>query len=122
MARSTGSYITTNLPRRPNAREPLEQAAGLRGKAAAFAGKREYASAIGAARDAGAAMLDAYCLVQPSRPGEFRAFWCHNAFGLEHGLSWDAAIKRLADNGFTAIVPNMCWGGVAFYPSKVLPV
>jgi uncharacterized lipoprotein YddW (UPF0748 family) len=37
-------------------------------------------------------------------------------------LTWDAAIKQLADNGFTAIFPNMLWGGVAFYPSELLPV
>jgi uncharacterized lipoprotein YddW (UPF0748 family) len=54
-------------------------------------------------------------------PGEFRAFWCHSAFGVQ-GISWDEAIGRLADNGFTAILPNMVWGGAAFYASKVLPV
>ena len=118
----TRSYILTHVSRRPNARKPLEHAAEFRANAVAFAHEKKYPQAIVAARRAAADLLDAYCLVQPSRQGEFRAFWCHSAFGLEHGLSWDAAIKRLADNGFTAIVPNMCWGGVAFYPSKVLPV
>ena len=37
-------------------------------------------------------------------------------------MDWDEAIRRLAENGFTAILPNMLWGGVAFYNSKVLPV
>lgn len=37
-------------------------------------------------------------------------------------MSWDEAIKLLAENGFTAIVPNMLWGGVAYYRSRVLPV
>jgi uncharacterized lipoprotein YddW (UPF0748 family) len=37
-------------------------------------------------------------------------------------MDWDEAIHRLADNGFTAILPNMLWGGAAFYESKVLPV
>ena len=37
-------------------------------------------------------------------------------------MSWDQAIQKLADNGFTAILPNMLWGGVAFYDSQVLPV
>ena len=41
---------------------------------------------------------------------EFRAFWCHNAAGVR-GMEWDEAIKRLADNGFTAIFPNMLWVG-----------
>ena len=35
---------------------------------------------------------------------------------------WDRFDYMLADAGFTAILPNMLWGGVAFYPSKVLPV
>lgn len=53
--------------------------------------------------------------------GEHRAFWCHSPLGV-HGMSWDEAIKTLADNGFTAILPNMCWAGVAYYDSEVLPV
>ena len=36
-------------------------------------------------------------------------------------MDWDHAIKLLADNGFTAVLPNMLWGGVAFYQSDVLP-
>ena len=36
-------------------------------------------------------------------------------------MDWDEAIRRLAKNGFTAILPNMLWGGAAFYPSRVLP-
>ena len=37
-------------------------------------------------------------------------------------MDWDEAIRRLAENGFTAILPNMLWGGVAYYGSAVLPV
>jgi uncharacterized lipoprotein YddW (UPF0748 family) len=65
-------------------------------------------------------MLRAWCLSQPSQPGEHRAFWCHSAFGMA-GKDWDESIKQLADSGFNAILPNMLWGGVAYYPSKVLP-
>ena len=67
------------------------------------------------------ALLDAYCAVQSPRAGEQRAFWCHDAYGIP-GMSWDQAISILAANGFNAILPNMCWGGMAHYPSKVLPV
>lgn len=59
---------------------------------------------------------------QPSKRGEHRAFWCHSARGLGGDRDWDASIKFLKDNGFNVIVPNLAWGGVAFYPSKVLPV
>jgi uncharacterized lipoprotein YddW (UPF0748 family) len=66
-------------------------------------------------------ILEAYCQAQQGAPAEFRAFWCHSAFGVD-GIDWDEAIRRLAENGFTAILPNMLWGGVAFYDSSVLPV
>ena len=32
---------------------------------------------------------------QRPRAGEFRGFWCHDAAGVK-GLTWDAAIERLA--------------------------
>ncbi len=80
----------------------------------------KFAEAIAAAEASRQALLEAYCLAQQPLPGEHRAFWCHSAFGVA-GMTWDEAIKQLADNGFTAILPNMLWGGVAFYPSEVLP-
>ena len=58
----------------------------------------------------------------PSKKGEHRAFWCHSARGLGGDRDWDASVKYLKDNGFNTILPNLCWGGVAFYPSQVLPV
>ncbi|MGN0853161.1 MAG: glycoside hydrolase family 10 protein [Kiritimatiellia bacterium] len=57
----------------------------------------------------------------PSKAGEHRAFWCHSARGLGGDRSWDDSIRFLKDNGFNAIIPNLCWGGVAFYRSNVLP-
>ncbi len=78
---------------------------------------RAYEEAARAARRA----LEAYCAAQEPVAGEFRGFWCHSAFGVP-GLSWEESMARLAENGFTAILPNMLWGGVAYYPSRVLPV
>lgn len=83
--------------------------------------QQRYDQAMRSAQSAQRELLDAYCLAQPSVPGEHRAFWCHRAFGID-GMTWDQAIKTLADNGFTAIFPNMLWGGSAFYQSDVLPV
>ncbi len=57
----------------------------------------------------------------PSKKREFRGVWCHSAFGVS-GWTWDEAIKNLKDNGFNAVVVNMLWGGLAYYPSDVLPV
>jgi len=80
----------------------------------------EFSKAVVAAEEAQQFMIQAYCLAQTPSPGEHRAFWCHSAFGVD-GMDWDHAIKVLADNGFTAVLPNMLWGGVAFYKSDVLP-
>jgi len=101
--------------------EALKLAAQRRRQATEKLDAGEYSSAIIIAEAAGKSMVDAYCLAQKPLAGEHRAFWCHSAFGV-NGLAWDDAIKILADNGFTAIVPNMLWGGAAFYESDVLPV
>ncbi len=74
------------------------------------------ADALAHARNA---LMRAYATSVPSKSNEFRAVWCHSATGVE-GVTWDAAIKRLADSGFNAILPNMCWGNSAAYESKVL--
>jgi uncharacterized lipoprotein YddW (UPF0748 family) len=52
-----------------------------------------------------------------SRKGELRGVW----IGSGYDRDWSAIVKSLKENGFNAIFPNMCTGGAAFYPSKVLP-
>ena len=93
-------------------------AAAQRAQQALAAG--QCAQAITAAREARLAAMTAWCMTRPAAPGEHRAFWCHDAFGLP-GKTWDEAIALLAGKGFNAILPNLLWGGVAFYPSTVLP-
>lgn len=105
----------------PPAREALAGARQLRETARQLFDSHQFPGAIDQADAARQRLIRAWCLAQPSLPGEFRAFWCHSPFGVE-GLSWDEAIRRLAENGFTAIFPNMLWGGAAFFESKVLPV
>lgn len=100
---------------------PLDLAAGTRGAALRFLSEGKFSEAIVYAERAQKAMVEAYCLAQKPLAGEHRAFWCHSAFGVA-GMTWDQAIKLLAENGFTAILPNMLWGGVAFYKSDLLPV
>jgi hypothetical protein len=99
----------------------LASAASLRESALKLAGRLKYTEAVESAGAAHKQLVRAFCLAQKPLPGEFRGFWCHSAFGVQ-GMDWDEAIHRLADNGFTAILPNMLWGGAAFYESKVLPV
>jgi uncharacterized lipoprotein YddW (UPF0748 family) len=101
--------------------EAIASAGALRASAMALAAQRQFAQAMEQAVAASQQITDAFCRAQQPLAGEFRAFWCHSAFGVQ-GLEWDEAIGRLATNGFTAILPNLLWGGVAFYDSKVLPV
>ncbi len=99
----------------------LAEAERARRAALAAVDKADYGVAGAQAKLAQQQMLIAFCRAQKAEPGEFRAFWCHSAFGVQ-GMNWDEAIQLLATNGFTAIIPNMLWGGAAFYDSKVLPV
>jgi hypothetical protein len=84
-----------------------------------FFSEDKFAEASAAAQESRQNLLEAYCLPQQPLLGEHQAFWCHSAFGVA-GLNWDEAIKHLADHGFTAILPNMLWGGVAFYGRDIL--
>ena len=68
-----------------------------------------------------AEFVDAYCRSLPSRAGEGRFWWEHSGFGIERG-DWDKTAQELADAGFNGVIPNMLWGGVAYYRSEILPV
>ena len=105
----------------PRVLDALGLAQRGRAEAEELAAARKFPEAITAAAEAHGAMLLAHCRTQKPKRGEHRAWWCHSAFGVA-GMTWDEAIKTLADNGFTAILPNMLWGGTAYYESSVLPV
>ena len=99
----------------------MASAAAFRQSALRLVSQQKFVEAMDQSGAARQKVKEAYCLAQRPLPGEFRAFWCHSAFGVA-GMSWDEAAGRLSDNGFTAVFPNMLWGGVGFYSSKVLPV
>jgi uncharacterized lipoprotein YddW (UPF0748 family) len=101
-------------------RAGIESARRLREDARGLAAQAKYVEASQKAAAANDQLVESFASAQRPLRGEFRAFWCHNAAGVQ-GMEWDEAIKRLRDNGFTAIVPNMLWGGATFYPSHVLP-
>ncbi|MCD6352151.1 MAG: family 10 glycosylhydrolase [Armatimonadetes bacterium] len=67
-----------------------------------------------------AAAVEVYSRCQRSRAAEMRAVWIHSAFGVGD-WGWEKSIRHLKEMGFNAILPNMLWGGVAFYHSDVLP-
>jgi uncharacterized lipoprotein YddW (UPF0748 family) len=108
-------------PGNPRLTNALALAQSLRQSAIALAAQSKFADSMEKSAAASLKVKEAFCLAQKPLPGEFRAFWCHSAFGVQ-GMDWDQAVRRLADNGFNAILPNMLWGGAAFYPSKILPV
>ena len=101
--------------------QALDKARASRSRSLLMLSEGKFSHAILTAENAQESMIEAYYLAQKPLAGEHRAFWCHSAFGVT-GMTWDQAIERLAANGFTAILPNMLWGGVAFYESDVLPV
>lgn len=103
------------------ARNRLEQADQLLHSADEQVKQAHFATALDTLGRAEHALRESFCLAQEPKAGEFRAMWCHDAYGVS-GMNWDAAIQNLKDNGFNAIFPNMLWGGVAYYPSAVLPV
>ncbi len=65
--------------------------------------------------------VDEYCRTRTSRTVEGRFWWEHSGCGIYPG-DWDRTMKELADAGFNAVIPNMLWGGNAYYKSDVLPV
>lgn len=113
--------LATSLRSSVPGQQTLHEATQLRGAADAALAKEHFADALASVDGAARKAREAFCLAQTSKPGEFRAMWCHSAYGVK-GFTWDESIARLKANGFTAIMPNMLWGGVAYYPSEVLPV
>jgi len=80
-----------------------------------------YAEAIEMVDAVRAAATETYARCQQPRPVETRAVWIHTAFGVAD-WGWEKSVRHLKEKGFNAIFPNMCWGGVAYYESQVLPV
>jgi len=83
--------------------------------------KQHYGDVLKLSRQSREKLQEAFITSFPSRKDEFRALWCHSAFGIS-GWSWEKAIENIKKNSFSTVVPNMLWGGLAYYPSDVLPV
>jgi len=99
----------------------LSRVDGLTRAAAEAAAAGDHVGAVASAQAARQALMRAYCATQRPRPGEWRAFWCHDPFG-SGGKGWDSVAEEIAGNGFTAVIANLLWGGTAYYPSEILPV
>ena len=101
-------------------RKSLDRAAKERAVAEKSLKAGQWNESVEASARAETAALRAWCLSRKPGTGEHRAFWCHSAFGLGD-KGWDKSIRLLKESGFNAILPNMLWGGLAYYPSKTLP-
>ncbi len=75
---------------------------------------------LNTARRARAMLAEAYLMSQPSPGIEARAFWNHSGTGAYPG-DWERTTREMAGAGMNMILPNMLWGGVAHYPSDILP-
>lgn len=104
----------------PEVVESLRMARSLRAQVATEMAAGRPHRAYEAAQSAARYWQLAYCQAQSPLAGEFRAFWCHNAYGIA-GREWDVSIKALAERGMTTIIPNMMWGGGSFGRSALLP-
>lgn len=80
----------------------------------------KYSEAIDRCRELREDLVEAYGRVQHPKVREFRGVWDHNGTGWFPG-DWDQTCRILAAQGMNAVFPNMLWGGLAHYPSKVLP-
>lgn len=105
---------------KPEAVASLKEAVAQLAEVDARMTAKAYPEAIRAARQARESLATAYLRAQPSKAKEGRAFWNHSGTGAHPG-DWDRTAKELSAAGFNMVLPNMLWGGVAHYPSDVLP-
>ena len=101
-------------------RKLLARADALHRDVAGLYEQGKYKETIDRCADLRSSLVEAYGRVQQSRPKEFRGVWDHDGTGWFPG-DWDKTCEILAAHGINAIFPNMLWGGIAHYPSTVLP-
>ncbi|MBP7829701.1 MAG: family 10 glycosylhydrolase [Kiritimatiellae bacterium] len=98
----------------------LERAVALHQKMRALYDEGRFLEAVEAGRTLRQVLTEAYARVQSPRAGEFRGVWEHEGVGWYPG-DWNRTCRLLAGAGLTAVFPNLLWGGLAHYPSRVLP-
>jgi uncharacterized lipoprotein YddW (UPF0748 family) len=80
----------------------------------------DFPGALTAAENAREKLVLLYARAMPSNQREGRAFWNHSGTGAYPG-DWERTARELAEAGFNMVLPNMLWGGLAHYDSRVLP-
>jgi uncharacterized lipoprotein YddW (UPF0748 family) len=114
-------FLRSNAPAASKAKidELVAQAEQCQKEIGDLTAAGRYREVLSVAARMRAMLAEAYCRCHNSRDGEFRAVWNHSGTG-DCG-TWDEAMRRLAEANFNAVVPNMWWGGIAHYDSKLLP-
>ena len=98
----------------------LESAQALLAEAELAAKNEQFHKAIASVGKAREMLDHAYLVAQPSPKLEARGWWNHSGTGSYAG-DWERTMAELSASGFNMVFPNMLWGGVAHYPSDVLP-
>lgn len=116
-------HLRTRVTGHPDAAEvqlALAQATQRLAESKAHARARRWTEAVAMAGAAREQFGAAYLAAQRPLEGEWRAVSNHPGTGGEPG-GWEESARVLAECGFNAVLPDMCWGGVAHYDSAVLP-
>lgn len=107
-------------PQGDRVRDPLKRAnRDYREMLSLFSAGR-YREVVFKSRTVRRALIDAYAYAQAPKAGEFRGVWDHEGTGWFPG-DWDRTCRILEEHGVNAVFPNVFWGGLAHYPSRVLP-
>ena len=107
-------------PHAAEIRAAVGRGAELLAESKAHIQARRWVEAMAAAEAAREQLVEAYLATQVPLEGEWRAVSNHPGTGGEPG-GWEESARVLAECGFNAVLPDMCWGGVAHYDSAVLP-
>lgn len=107
-------------PRSGEMQAALDEAAKRLAEARSRIEAKQWPEAVAAAETARRQFIEAYLAAQRPLEGEWRAVSNHPGTGGEPG-GWEESARVLAECGFNAVLPDMCWGGVAHYDSAVLP-
>ncbi len=102
------------------ARQRFQAALAARARSQQLLAAGEPAAAVEAADESRRLAAAAYLRAAPSPTREGRAVWNHSGTGAYPG-DWEKSARVLSQNGFNMVFPNMLWGGLAHYPSDLLP-
>ncbi|MBN1268878.1 MAG: family 10 glycosylhydrolase [Kiritimatiellae bacterium] len=105
-------------PKRVN--QLLDQAATMHERMNDLYARGRFADVVSLAGELRERLVEAYGRVQTPRPGELRGVWDHAGTGWYPG-DWDRTCAILEREGINTVFANLLWGGVAHYPSRILP-